>query len=123
MTSVVEKTPSKTMGLQAPESKQPQQDFSSIGDKVRGQCHFEALRGLIFACFVFFFQTALVSPTSEQFDLLLRQLRERLDDGRGETIYEIGIGLGKDIFLYARIFCYLFLILNSEAAFTLMMAN
>lgn len=48
-----------------------------------------------------FFQTALVSPTSEQFDLLLRQLRERLDDGRGETIYEIGIGLGKHIFIDA----------------------
>jgi hypothetical protein len=34
---VVEKSPSKTMGLQAPESTQPQADFSSIGDKVRGR--------------------------------------------------------------------------------------
>lgn len=39
-----------------------------------------------------------MSPTSEQFDLLLRQLRERLEDGRGETIYEIGIGEGKKYF-------------------------
>lgn len=31
---MVEKSPSKTMGLQAPESKQPQADFSSIGEKV-----------------------------------------------------------------------------------------
>jgi hypothetical protein len=56
-------------------------------------CQLQGLRVLIF-CLLCVFQTALVSPTSEQFDLLLRQLRERLDDGRGETIYEIGIGLG-----------------------------
>ncbi|XP_065345914.1 GTP-binding protein 1 [Cloeon dipterum] len=70
MSSAVEKSPSKTTLVpQAMENKEPQEDYSSIRGK-----------------------TTLVSPTSEQFDLLLRQLRERLDDGRGETIYEIGIG-------------------------------
>jgi hypothetical protein len=122
MTSVVEKSPSKTMGLQAPESKQPQADFSSIGDKVRGHhilCQLQGLRVLIF-CLLCVFQTALVSPTSEQFDLLLRQLRERLDDGRGETIYEIGIGLGKHISLMH----FLHSLKNRRwLAFTLMMAN
>jgi GTPase len=34
----------------------------------------------------------LVSPTEEQFELLLKRLRERIADSRGETIYEIGIG-------------------------------
>lgn len=35
---------------------------------------------------------ALISPTDEQFDILLHKLKERLDEGHGETIYEVGIG-------------------------------
>ncbi|XP_055500251.1 GTP-binding protein 1-like [Leucoraja erinacea] len=35
---------------------------------------------------------ALVSPSSEQYDCLLKQLRERMDEGCGETIYVIGQG-------------------------------
>ncbi|XP_051573606.1 GTP-binding protein 1-like isoform X2 [Myxocyprinus asiaticus] len=35
---------------------------------------------------------ALVSPSGEQYDLLLRQLRERMDEGCGETIYVVGVG-------------------------------
>ncbi|KAM9326101.1 GTP-binding protein 1 [Gastrophryne carolinensis] len=34
----------------------------------------------------------LVSPSAEQYDHLLYQLRERMDEGRGETIYVIGQG-------------------------------
>lgn len=37
-------------------------------------------------------RVALISPTDEQFDLLLRKLKERLDEGHGETIYEVGVG-------------------------------
>ncbi|XP_062387689.1 GTP-binding protein 1 isoform X2 [Sardina pilchardus] len=36
---------------------------------------------------------ALVSPNGEQYDALLRQLRERMDEGCGETIYVVGVGL------------------------------
>ena len=46
----------------------------------------------ISACFFVFVQVALISPTDEQFDLLLRKLKERLDEGHGETIYEVGVG-------------------------------
>ena len=35
---------------------------------------------------------ALISPNDEQFDLLLHKLKERLEEGHGETIYEIGVG-------------------------------
>ncbi|XP_041093723.1 GTP-binding protein 1-like [Polyodon spathula] len=35
---------------------------------------------------------ALVSPSGEQFDSLLRQLRERMEEGCGETIYVVGVG-------------------------------
>uniref|UniRef100_H3D513 GTP-binding protein 1 n=1 Tax=Tetraodon nigroviridis TaxID=99883 RepID=H3D513_TETNG len=35
---------------------------------------------------------ALVSPNGEQYDSLLRQLRDRMEEGSGETIYVIGIG-------------------------------
>uniref|UniRef100_A0A8B9UJ68 GTP-binding protein 1 n=1 Tax=Anas zonorhyncha TaxID=75864 RepID=A0A8B9UJ68_9AVES len=34
----------------------------------------------------------MVSPTSEQYDSLLRQMSERIDEGCGETIYVIGQG-------------------------------
>ncbi|XP_069509065.1 GTP-binding protein 1 isoform X1 [Ambystoma mexicanum] len=34
----------------------------------------------------------LVSPNGEQYDSLLRQLRDRMDEGRGETIYVLGQG-------------------------------
>lgn len=40
-------------------------------------------------------KTVLVSPTEEQFELLRKRLQERIDDSRGETIFEIGIGEGK----------------------------
>ncbi|XP_068177287.1 GTP-binding protein 1-like isoform X2 [Antennarius striatus] len=38
----------------------------------------------------------LVSPTAEQYDSLLKHLRERLDEGCGETIYVIGMGSDGD---------------------------
>ena len=37
-------------------------------------------------------KSVLVSPTEEQFELLLRRMKDRIADSRGETIYEIGIG-------------------------------
>lgn len=38
----------------------------------------------------------LVSPTNEQYDLLKQYLENRINDGRGETIFDIGIGNGED---------------------------
>uniref|UniRef100_A0A8C9R8M4 GTP-binding protein 1 n=1 Tax=Scleropages formosus TaxID=113540 RepID=A0A8C9R8M4_SCLFO len=35
---------------------------------------------------------ALVSPNGEQYDSLLRQLRDRMEEGCGETIYVVGVG-------------------------------
>ncbi|XP_051979860.1 GTP-binding protein 1-like isoform X2 [Xyrauchen texanus] len=35
---------------------------------------------------------ALVSPTGEQYECLLKQLRERIAEGCGETIYVVGMG-------------------------------
>lgn len=40
-------------------------------------------------------KTVLVSPTQEQFDLLRKRLQGRIDDSRGETIFELGIGEGE----------------------------
>lgn len=40
-------------------------------------------------------QLALVSPNGEQYDSLLRQLRDRMEEGSGETIYVVGMGSGK----------------------------
>lgn len=39
---------------------------------------------------------ALISPDDEQFDFLLHKLKERLDEGHGETIYEVGVGGEKE---------------------------
>ncbi|CAB0020627.1 unnamed protein product, partial [Nesidiocoris tenuis] len=38
--------------------------------------------------------TSLISPTAEQYDLLLKRLKERVESGRGETIFDIGVGEG-----------------------------
>lgn len=43
----------------------------------------------------FFFQTSLISPTAEQYDLLQHKLKERIVNGRGETMFEVGVGDGK----------------------------
>lgn len=37
--------------------------------------------------------TMLVSPTAEEFDLLLKRLRQQLGEGRGEVILEVNIAL------------------------------
>lgn len=40
-------------------------------------------------------KAVLVSPSEKQFELLRKRLQERIDDSRGETIYDIGIGDGE----------------------------
>lgn len=37
----------------------------------------------------------MVSPTEDQYELLLRKLKERIQDGGSETIFDIGVGEGK----------------------------
>lgn len=37
-------------------------------------------------------QLQFVSPSAEEFDVLQRQLKARLEEGQGEAIYEIGMG-------------------------------
>ncbi|XP_026469311.1 GTP-binding protein 1 [Ctenocephalides felis] len=48
----------------------------------------------------------LVSPSEEQYELLLQRLKDRIEDGRGETIYDIGIGEdGSDSGLQPEEYC------------------
>ncbi|KAK7493333.1 hypothetical protein BaRGS_00015459 [Batillaria attramentaria] len=42
-----------------------------------------------------FGKLALVSPSSEEYELLLETIKLRVEDAQGETIYEIGIGEGE----------------------------
>ena len=37
-------------------------------------------------------QLQYVSPGAEEFDTLQRQMKARIEEGQGETIYEIGVG-------------------------------
>lgn len=39
-------------------------------------------------------KTVLISPTEEQYELLKKRLQDRINDSRGETIYDVGIGEG-----------------------------
>lgn len=39
-----------------------------------------------------YLQLILVSPTEEQFETLQRRLKELIEEGHGETIYDVGIG-------------------------------
>ena len=46
-----------------------------------------------------------MSPNDEEYDMLLRQLRARIQEGNGETLYEIGVGgmtgcHGNTIYIY-----------------------
>ncbi|XP_065066312.1 GTP-binding protein 1-like [Rhopilema esculentum] len=41
-------------------------------------------------------KVALVSPSDDDYDILLSRIRSRIKDGMGETIYEVGIGEGGD---------------------------
>lgn len=36
----------------------------------------------------------MISPTAEQYELLQRRLKERLEESHGETIYDIGLDQG-----------------------------
>lgn len=46
-------------------------------------------------------QMILVSPTADEYELLRKQLMERLEAGNGEIIYDIGQGEGKLPYLKA----------------------
>lgn len=53
---------------------------------------------------------ALVSPTEEQYELLQKKLKERIEKGRGETIYDVGIGDGNiyyNYFIVCNFYCTL----------------
>ncbi|KAI1301734.1 GTP-binding protein 1 [Halotydeus destructor] len=41
-------------------------------------------------------KTALISPTSQDLDTLVQQLKDKLDKGGGETLYQVGIGENGD---------------------------
>lgn len=53
----------------------------------------------------FCLQTGLISPSNEEYDLLLERLKSRMEENHEETIYVIGIG-GKVVILIL-IFCLL----------------
>lgn len=61
------------------------------------------------------FQNVLVSPSEDQYELLLRRLKERIQDGGSETIFDIGIAEGqysgrylkeKEMYDYCSTYCY-----------------
>lgn len=62
-------------------------DCSEDGEALNGEPELDLTSKLV-----------LVSPTSEQYDSLLRQMWERMDEGCGETIYVIGQGSGEHSF-------------------------
>ncbi|XP_063165513.1 GTP-binding protein 1 isoform X3 [Candoia aspera] len=59
----------------------PEADCSEDGEVLNGEPELDLTSKLV-----------MVSPTSEQYDSLLRQMWERMDEGCGETIYVIGQG-------------------------------
>lgn len=46
----------------------------------------------------------LVSPTADEYELLRKQLLERLESGNGEIIYDIGQGEGETFILLTTLF-------------------
>ncbi|MCJ8739715.1 hypothetical protein PDJAM_G00050420 [Pangasius djambal] len=81
--------------MSATESLVPASMFApagrGCGDDAGAEC-FEDGEALNGEAGDFSSKLALVSPNGEQYDSLLRQLRERMDEGCGETIYVVGVG-------------------------------
>ncbi|KAM9434096.1 GTP-binding protein 1 isoform 2-T3 [Clarias gariepinus] len=82
--------------MSAPESLVPASMFAPAGrgcggEDAEAEC-FEDGETLNGEAGDFSSKLALVSPNGEQYDSLLRQLRERMDEGCGETIYVVGVG-------------------------------
>ncbi|XP_053346775.1 GTP-binding protein 1 isoform X2 [Clarias gariepinus] len=82
--------------MSAPESLVPASMFAPAGrgcggEDAEAEC-FEDGETLNGETGDFSSKLALVSPNGEQYDSLLRQLRERMDEGCGETIYVVGVG-------------------------------
>ncbi|XP_077397203.1 GTP-binding protein 1 isoform X2 [Festucalex cinctus] len=62
----------------------PGDEFYEDGDMVNGEPEDRRID--------FTSKLALVSPNGEQYDSLLNQLRDRMEEGSGETIYVVGMG-------------------------------
>lgn len=51
----------------------------------------------------------LISPTEEQYELLLQRLQQQLGEGRGEVILEVNILLFQYYYIFNIFFIYLFI--------------
>jgi len=40
--------------------------------------------------FVFLFQTILVSPNADEYEIIMMDLKTQIDEGHGETIFNVG---------------------------------
>uniref|UniRef100_A0A0A9XRM5 GTP-binding protein 1 n=1 Tax=Lygus hesperus TaxID=30085 RepID=A0A0A9XRM5_LYGHE len=60
---------------------------SLLGSPVKSSSSFQNVDYSSIKC-----KTSLISPTSEQYDLLQKKLKELVEVGRGETIFDIGVG-------------------------------
>jgi len=47
-----------------------------------------------------------VSPTNDEYEFIVETIKERVEEGQGETIYEIGTG-GKTGFLFQMHYQYI----------------
>lgn len=56
-------------------------------------------------CTLVTFQTALVSPTNDEYEFLLETIKERVEEGQGETIYEVGTGGKSEKKTWFQVFC------------------
>ncbi|XP_023670305.1 GTP-binding protein 1 isoform X2 [Paramormyrops kingsleyae] len=100
MASVAAKEPNLSPAPIAPsaESLVPASMFApgrGCGDDVHGADSFEdgeTFNGEAGDHLDFSSKLALVSPNGAQYDSLLRQLRDRMEEGCGETIYVVGVG-------------------------------
>ncbi|XP_048869533.1 GTP-binding protein 1-like isoform X2 [Brienomyrus brachyistius] len=100
MASVAAKEPNLSPAPIAPsaESLVPASMFApgrGCGDDVHGADSFEdgeTFNGEAGDHLDFSSKLALVSPNGVQYDSLLRQLRDRMEEGCGETIYVVGVG-------------------------------
>ncbi|XP_075220089.1 GTP-binding protein 1 isoform X2 [Lycorma delicatula] len=68
---------------QSPNSAQAASNlFSQNNENISNAVDYSSIRS----------KTCLISPSAEQYDLLQRRMKQRIEDGRGETIFDVGVG-------------------------------
>ena len=74
--------------------------FSFSSGRKYNDCFDLKLNLNVITVLMFLRSTALVSPTEDEYELILTKIRNLMEEGRGETIFEVKFFLNEPISIY-----------------------